>query len=156
MDFKTNFLSNELKVTDNLLSEFTGLHFATVNEDTALFDYTAYIEENNLEPIDYKVFMRLNKHFIMSIVKLRNLDTSRLFYQNTNGHILVAGELVYLFLCFINPPLIEYLTSLITEILTDGFAVSNGYLYSNTLQRIPTDVLEEIIQSRNGTGDGSE
>lgn len=148
MDYKTNHLSKELETKDNLLPEFTGLHFTTLGEDIALFDYTAYFEENELEPIDYKVFMRLNKHFINTIAKLRNLNTANLFYQNTNGHILVAGDLVFLFLAFANPALLNYFIALLTEIITDGVAVSNGYLYSNMSDRIPSDVLENLIIER--------
>lgn len=148
MDYKTNIINQQIEATDNLLEEINGLHFVVLGEDKALFDYTAYFIENNLEPIHYKVFMRLNKHFIESFIKVRKLDSTQLFYQNKDGHILVTGELVFLFLAFANPELLNYFNNLLTEAISDGFALSNGLIYGEAAERLPTDVLQAIINRR--------
>ena len=62
MDYKTTTLIKELKTTEILLPEIQGLYFGFMGEDKAVFDYTTYFEENHIQYIDYKVFMRTNKH----------------------------------------------------------------------------------------------
>lgn len=149
MDFKTNTLTKELEVNESLLPEITGLLFGSLREEQVVFDYTAYLEANQLEMIDYKTFMRTNKHYIENIIKMNGHKTSDLFYQNTNGHILVASELVFLFLAFVNPEMCMYFNNLIGDVLTSGVAYSDGFAYSMAADRVPTDVLQEIIKERN-------
>ena len=152
MDYKTTILRTTLEVGEKLLPEFTGLHFGILGENSAVFDYTAYFEENELEPINYKTFMRLNKHFIEYIIQDSGKGTSQLFFQNTDGHILVAAELSFLFLAFVQPELCRYFNGLVTDAVTEGVAVSNGFVYSQAAQRLPSDTLSEIIRNReNGT-----
>lgn len=69
MDYKTTTLIKELKTTEILLPEIQGLYFGFMGEDKAVFDYTTYFEENHIQYIDYKVFMRTNKHFIEPLIK---------------------------------------------------------------------------------------
>lgn len=156
MDYKTNILANELEITETLLPEIAGLHFGILGEDKAVFDYTQYFEENNLQPIDYKIFMRANKHFIEILTKQTNKNTTEVFYQNPNGHILVAAELVFLFLAFANPDMCLYFNGLISDVISDGVAYSNGFIFSMAAQRLPTDVLHDIIKERQNDTDKTE
>lgn len=156
MDYKTNILSKELETKENILPEILGLHFGIMGEEKAVFDYTAYFEENELQHIDYKVFMRVNKHFIETLIAPSGKKTSELFYQNTNGHILVAAELVFLFLAFANPEMCLYFNNIITDAVSDGVAYSNGFLYSMAAQRLPSEALNEIIKERQNGKNGSE
>lgn len=154
MDYKTNILNNELETKDRLLVEINGLYFGVLGENKVLFDYTAYFTENNITPIDYKVFLRYNKHYIETLIKPHNLSTAEIIYQNTNGHILIAAQLVFLFLAFADPEMLLYFNGLLTEVINDGITHSNGFLYSMAAERLPTDTLKDIIKEReNGTGD---
>ena len=127
-----------------------------MGEDKAVFDYTAYLETAELQPIDYKLFMRANKRFIEILAKSNNKKTSELFYQNTNGHILVAAELVFVFLAFVNPEMFLYFNSLLTDVVTDGVAYSHGFIYSMAAQRLPSEILGEIIKERESDAAGSK
>lgn len=69
MDYKTTTLIKELEINEVLLPEIQGLYFGSMGENKAVFDYTAYFEENQIQYIDYKVFMRTNKHFIEPLIK---------------------------------------------------------------------------------------
>lgn len=156
MDYKTTILKKEIQTDETLLPEIAGLHFGFLEENRAVFDYTAYIEENKLIPIDFKVFMRANKHFIETLAKSNDKKTSELFFQNTNGHILVSAELAFIFLAFVNPEMFLYFNSLLTDIITDGVAYSNGFVYSMTANRIPSDVLSDLIKERENDAAGSK
>lgn len=153
MDYKTNILSKDIEVKDVLLPEISGLYFGSLGENKTVFDYTTYFEENQITPIDYKSFMRYNKHYIETLIKPNDVKTSEIFYQNIDGHILVSAELVFLFIAFANPEMLLYFNSLITEVITDGITHSNGFLYSMAVQRLPNEALKDIINEReNGTG----
>lgn len=148
MDYKTTPLNKELEMTENLLPEISGLHFGAINEDLILFDYTAFFEENEMQPIDYKLFMRNEKRRIEWLAQQAEKKTSEFFYQNTNGHILVSSELVYLFLSFASDDLFLYFNSLLHNALTLGVAYSTGFVYHQAADRLPTEALEEMIKSR--------
>lgn len=156
MDYKTTILREEIKTDENLLPEIAGLHFGILGEGKAVFDYSAYIEENQLTPIDYKLFMRANKHFIETLAKSNDKKTSELFFQNTNGHILVSAELAFIFLMYVNPEMFLYFNSLLTDVITDGVAYSNGFVFSMAANRIPSDILSDIIKERENDPAGSE
>lgn len=155
MDYKTIILNNGLEVKESFLPDIPGLYFGVLSEKKAVFDYTAYIEENNLQAIGYKVFMRLNKHFIEPLAEASGRKTSELFYQNTDGHILIASELVFLCLSFVNPNLLRYFNALVSDAISDGVAYSSGFVYSMAANRLPSDVLADIIKERenDATGD---
>lgn len=156
MDYKTIILNNGIEVKDTFLSDIPGLYFGVLSEDKAVFDYTAYIEENKLQAPDYKAFMRLNRHFIESLAKIANRKTSELFYQNTDGHILIASELVFLCLAFVNPDLLGYFNALVSDAISEGVAYSSGFVYSMAASRLPSDVLTEIIKERQNDTAGDQ
>lgn len=155
MDYKTTILKTGLEVKDTFLSDIPGLYFGTLSEDVTVFDFTAYVDENKLQISDYKVFMRLNKHFIESLAKLSGKKTSELFYKNTDGHILIASELVFLCLAFVNSELLGYFNALVSDAIIDGVAYSSGFVYSMAAQRLPSEALNDIIKERQNdtTGD---
>lgn len=155
MDYKTTILSKGIEIKDALLPELAGLYFGTISPNKTVFDYTAYFEENEIKPIDYKIFMRHNKHYIETLLKANEVPTSEIFYQNNNGHILVTAELAFLFVAFVNPDMLLYFNNLLTEVITDGFTHSNGFLYSMAYQRIPSEILQDIIKERQNES-GSE
>ena len=148
MDYKINVLSKSVEITDEILGEVSGLFFGTVANDQVVFDYTEYFKNNELEFIDHKVFMRTNKKYIELLARVKGRKTSELFYQNTNGNILVAAELVFVFLAFSNPEMLIYFNGLISDVLTSGVAYSDGFVYHAAAERLPTEVLAEIIQNR--------
>ena len=156
MDYKTTILKEEVKTDEILLPEISDLNFGFLGEGKAVFDYTAYIETNKLPAIDYKVFMRANRHFIETLAKSYKKKTSELFYQNANGHILVAAELAFVFLAFVNPEMFLYFNGLLTDVITDGVAYSHGFIFSMAANRLPSDVLNEIIKERENDPAGSE
>lgn len=155
MDYKTNILAKELETKETLLPEINGLYFGIIGEGKAVFDYTTYFEENELQDIDYKVFMRMNKHFIETIIKSSKKKPSELFYKNSNNHILIDAELVFIFLAFVNSEMFLYFNSIITDAISYGVAYSNGFIYSMAAQRLPSEALNEIINERKNNAAGT-
>lgn len=148
MDYRTNILTTGVEANMTLLPDINGLYFGVLGGDMTVFDYTRYFEETKLEPIDYKVFMRSNKRNIELLMKQIGKTPNDTFYKNTDGHILVASQLVYTFLAQANTELMFYFNDLLHEILTDGVAYSNGFVYELAADKLPDSVLQDIIKSR--------
>ncbi len=156
MDYKTNILKEKITTDETLLPEVADLHFGFLSDNKAVFDYTAYLEANELPALDYRVFMRANKHFIETLAKSSNKKTSELFYQNTDGHILVDADLAFVFMAYVNPDMFLYFNGLLADVITDGVAYSHGFIFSMAANRLPSDVLSDIIKERENNAARSE
>lgn len=149
MDYKTTTLNEQLECKEQLLAAFPDLKFGDISEDLTVFDSTAYYIERGLEQIDYRTFQRINKRYIDSLTKYGDANKSELFFLNKDGHILMNKELTFIFLAFAEPILATYFNGLIGDIISNGVAYSDGYVVSLASERIPSDVLQQIIDNRN-------
>lgn len=149
MDYKANILNDQLKCSEQVLPDFPTLLFGTTPNGTLVFDSTTFYEANDLEEIDYKIFQRLNKRYIESFIKNAKLKPTELFYINHDQHVLMHHELTFLFLAFAEPALAAYFNGLIGEVMSNGVAYSDGLILHLASNRIPTDVLQQIIDDRN-------
>jgi hypothetical protein len=148
MDYKTTTLNSQLECKETLLPVFPELHFGEIAEDLVVFDSTAFYKERNLDEIDYKSFQRINKRYIESFIQYGDAKTSELFFLNQDGHILMNKELTFVFLAFAVPMLATYFNGLLGDLMANGVAYSDGYIMSLAAQRIPTDILQQIIEER--------
>lgn len=148
MDYKITVLPGQVRIEEEMMAEIPGLKFGVLQNGVAVFDSTSYIEENNLPNVDCKTFMRLNKSYIEHLAKASNRLTSELFYQNADGHILIAYELVILYLSFANPALYVYFTRIIMEAMDKGVAYTNSFVYEIASLHLPSEVLRDIIDER--------
>lgn len=149
MDYKTTTLNEQLECKEQLLAAFPDLKFGDISEDLTVFDSTAYYIERGLEQIDYRTFQRINKRYIDSLTKYGDTNKSELFFINKDSHILMNKELTFIFLAFAEPILATYFNGLIGDIISNGVAYSDGYVVSLASERIPSDVLQQIIDNRN-------
>lgn len=149
MDYKTTTLNEQLECKEQPLAAFPDLKFGDISEDLTVFDSTAYYIERGLEQIDYRTFQRINKRYIDSLTKYGDANKSELFFLNKDGHILMNKELTFIFLAFAEPILATYFNGLIGDIISNGVAYSDGYVVSLASERVPSDVLQQIIDNRN-------
>lgn len=149
MDYKVTTLKDQLECSEQALPDFPTLLFGTVPNGPLVFDSTAFYEANNIAEIDYKIFQRINKRYIEGFINNTELKASDLFFINHDQHILMNHELTFLFLAFAEPSLAAYFNGLIGEVMANGVAYSDGFVLSMASQRIPTDILQQIINNRN-------
>lgn len=155
MDYKTTYLKDNLKETEELFPELTGLEFSSVSQGQVVFDATHYAETNDLENIDYKSFSRLCKGMIRTIAEHYSRKTSELFYITPDNHVWISSELVFLYIAFCNPEMLLYFNNLVGDVISDGVAYSDGFAYSLAENRLPNDVLQELMKQRS-TNDSTE
>lgn len=149
MDYKTTTLNTQLECKEQLISAFPELRYGDISENLSVFDSTAFYAERNIEEVDYKTFQRINKRYIESFIQYGDAEKSKLFFLNKDGHILMNKELTFLFLAFAEPMIATYFNGLLGDIMVNGMAYSDGYVMALASQRIPTDVLQQIINERN-------
>lgn len=149
MDYKTTTLDSQLECREQLISAFPELQYGDISDGLTVFDSTAFYAERNIEEIDYRTFQRVNKRYIESFVKYGDVKQSELFFLNKDGHILMNKELTFLFLAFAEPMIATYFNGLLGDIMVNGMAFSDGYIMALATQRIPTDILQQIINDRN-------
>ena len=149
MDYKINAIPNSIELKDPLIEDFSDLLFGTAPDGTPVFDATEYCSraESNLQ-FNVRTFMRTCKPFIEGFIAAGELEPSKLFYQNTDGHSLIHEQLTYLFLSFTNKVWLIYFNSLLSDVINSGVAYSDSFMLKQAMQRIPSDILERIIESR--------
>lgn len=149
MDYKISVLPQAIELKDSLIEDFSDLLFGTTPDGTPVFDATEYCNRVETESqFNARVFMRNCKPFIEGFIKADELDPSKMFYQNTDGHSLIHEQLVYLFLMFTSNVWLIYFNSLISDVINTGVAYSDSFLLKQAIQRIPSDVMEKIIETR--------
>ena len=149
MDYKITALPNSIELKDHLIEDFSDLLFGITPDGTPVFDATEYCNRVETESqFNARVFMRNCKPFIEGFIKAGELDPSKMFYQNTDGHSLIHEQLVYLFLMFTSNVWLIYFNSLISDVINTGVAYSDSFLLKQAIQRIPSDVMEKIIETR--------
>ncbi len=148
MNYKTTTLDEQLDCKEQLLPTIPELHFGSISEELIVFDSTAFYQARGIEEIDYRTFQQNNMRYIKSFIQYGEAKSSELFFINKDGHILMNKELTFLFLSFAEPIIATYFNGLLGDIMANGVAYSDGYVIALASQRLPTDTLKQIIESR--------
>lgn len=149
MDYSISVLSQTIELKEPVIEDFPDLLFGVTPDGTPVFDATEYYSRTETESLfNARVFMRACKPFIEGFIKVGELSPGKMFYQNTDGHSLIHEQLVFLFLSFASNVWLMYFNSIISEAINNGVAYSDSFLLDQAMQRIPSDVLEKIIESR--------
>lgn len=149
MDYKINTIPNSIELKDPLIEDFSDLLFGTAPDGTPVFDATEYFNRAEGDAqFNVRLFMRNCKPFIEGFITMGELNPSKLFYQNPDGHALIHEQLTFLFLAYTNKIWLIYFNSLVSDVITTGVAYSDSFLLKQTIQRVPSEILEKIIESR--------
>lgn len=155
MDYKITKLNDQLECKEQLLADFPTLLFGSISNDVVVFDSTAFCYENNIEEVDYHIFQRVNRKYIDAFVKYAEISQSQLFYINKNGHTLMNKELAFLFMSFAMPELSVYFNGLLGDLIANGVAYSDGFVMAMCVNRIPIDILKQVVNERTTTNNKS-
>ena len=129
--------SVNIQCKEQVFSEFPLLLAGEASDSKArYFDATAYINSLGSTNISAEKFLQDYFHPINALIQAYQLDPDYVCVKNHEGHLLISGDLVYLFLSYTHPEFLAYLTDRVDEMMTRGFAVSDNYLYHTARQRI--------------------
>lgn len=131
-----------------LIQDFPSLKFGETPDKVVVFDATEYCNSEELNQLNHAAFGVSCRIFIDRMLKNKNLTPSNLFFLTADNHLLMNKGLTYIFLMFVSPDVNDYFFGLIDEILSHGIAISDSYLASMVDERIPSEFLQAIIDTR--------
>lgn len=149
MDYRINNIDKSVICDEQVIQDIPSLLFTEI-EGVVVFDATGFCLTNNLDEFDYRTFSRINKVYIEALIKETGLDKTKLFFTEKGKHTLVVQDLVFMFLAFVDSGICSYFNNILADAITNGVAFSDGFAVQLASQRIPTDILKEIINKRNG------
>lgn len=149
MDYRINNIDKSVICEEQIIQDIPSLLFTEI-EGVVVFDATGFCLTNNLDEFDFRTFSRINKVYIEALVKETGLDKTKLFFTEKGKHTLVVQDLVFMFLAFVDSGICSYFNNILADAITNGVAFSDGFAVQLASQRIPTDILKEIINKRNG------
>lgn len=134
----------DIKCTERLIPEFPDLLFGKQSDGNSMYlDISAYAKSKGLSSSVADDFLKAYEKPIEDLVLQLQLPEAKVCSMNTEGHVLIDGSLVYLFISFVEPRFLLYMCDRMDELFTVGITVSDTYLAKNTLRRIPLEVLNQ-------------
>lgn len=141
MTVKVSGKPTDLKCTEQAFSEFPDLLFGNKTDNGIYFDATSYIQN---KPITVDDFLRKCDWEIEALIKSYELNPNECFLINNEGHILIDGNLTYLFLSYVEQDFLAYMCDRCHDLFKDGVAVSDSYILRHAFERLDEKSLNKI------------
>ena len=132
MTFKPSGKPLNIQCKEQAFPEFPELLFGTTTDNGSVFDATSYLQSNQLTVDDFL------------LIKSYELDENKCMFINNDGHILIDGSLVYLFLSFVEPDFLAYMCDRCHDLFTNGVAVSDSYILEHAFMRLDEKSINKI------------
>ena len=133
----------KLKCKEPSFPEFTNLLFGQNEDGRSFFDAT-YCLSKTTEPQPINAFFSQYRYQIKALCDTYEIDNNQVCLINEEGHYIIDGTFVFLFIAFIHPDFLAYMCDRTFELFAHGVAVSDTYLLSAARRRLPGEVLTAI------------
>lgn len=133
----------KLKCTEQSFPEFTNLLFGQSDFGRTYFDATIYLS-NMTEPRPIQPFFTQYRYQIKALCDTYEISDSKVCLINEEGHFLIDGTFVFLFIAFVEPDFLAYMCDRTFELFAHGISVSDTYLVSAARSRLSSKILHEI------------
>ena len=141
--------SIKLQCTEQALPEFPNLLFGTqIETGDSYFDATHYLQKQAPDK-SIRTFISRYQHQIEALCNAYDTPIENAYKINEQGHYLIDGNLVYLFISFVEPNFLAYMCDRIHEVMTSGITVSDTYLASCVKSRLTKEVINMIFEDEN-------
>ncbi|NDV63960.1 hypothetical protein [Bacteroides sp. 224] len=135
----------DLTCNELALPEFPDMLFGTSVDNGIFFNATVYIQKKQ-PSLKINDFFKDYKAQIESLCKAYQLNIEDICKLNKEGHVLIDGTFVYLFISFVEPDFLAYMCERINDLFTTGFCVSDTQILNLAKTRLPQKtVLEKIV-----------
>lgn len=126
--------------------EFTDMLFGKSSDGTNFFDATHYLQKrkSTLTPDE---FFRSLAVPIEALVDSYEIPESSVHAINEQGHHLIDGNLIYLFISFVEPSFWTYMFDRIHEMFSNGFCISDTYILGMAKERLSNEALMSIMDN---------
>lgn len=130
--------------------EFPELLFGeSPNNGPSYFDATHYIRSQGDERRhSVKEFRVAFHHWITALSKIYSIEKDDLVIRDaSSGHILIDESLALLFVVYIDPDFGAYMLERTSELLVEGFSVSDSWLIMAAGSRLTIEELTQNVKS---------
>ena len=130
--------------------EFPELLFGeSPNSGSTYFDATHFIRSRGDEHRhNVKEFRIAFQHWITTLTNMYSIEKEALIIcDETSGHLLIDECLALLFVVYVDPDFGVYILERVSEILIDGFSVSDSWLVMAAGNRFTIEELTKSVKS---------
>lgn len=133
----------KLQCKEQPFPEFPNLLFGQSEPGHSYFDATHYLSKmTELRPI--QPFFNQYRYQIKSLCDTYEIKDDQVCLINEEGHFLIDGAFLFLFIAFVEPDFLAYMCDRTFELFAHGVAVSDTYLVSAARTRLSSKVLSEM------------
>lgn len=133
----------KLQCKEQSFPEFPNLLFGQSESGHSYFDATHYLSQMT-EPKPIQPFFNQYRYQIKSLCDTYEIGDDQICLINEEGHFLIDGTFLFLFIAFVEPDFLAYMCDRVFELFAHGVAVSDTYLISAARSRLSSKVLTEI------------
>jgi len=130
--------------------EFPELLFGeSPNSGSTYFDATHFIRSRGDEHRhNVKEFRIAFHHWITTLTNMYSIEKESLVIRDeTSGHLLIDECLALLFVVYVDPDFGVYILERVSELLIDGFSVSDSWLVMAAGNRFTIEELTKSVKS---------
>ncbi|MDR1119452.1 MAG: hypothetical protein LBM08_00865 [Dysgonamonadaceae bacterium] len=134
-----------IQCNEQALPEFPEMLFGTsIENGITYFDATIYIQKKQ-PSLSAGDFFRDYNAPVEALCKVYQItDRGDICKLNTEGHLLIDGTFLYLFISFFEPDFLAYMCERMNDLFTVGICVSDTQML-NFAKRLPAETLKDII-----------
>lgn len=133
----------DLKCEEQSFPEFPNLLFGQSETGRSYFDATHYLSKMT-DPMPIQSFFNQYRYQIKALCDTYEIDNDKVCLINKNGHFLIDGTFLFLFIAFVEPDFLAYMCDRTFELFAHGVAVSDTYLLSAAQTRLSSKALAAI------------
>lgn len=133
----------KLKCEEQSFPEFQNLLFGKGENGRSYFDATIYLSRMT-EPLPIQSFFAQYRYQINALCNTYEIKDDSVCLINEEGHYLIDGTFVFLFIAFVEPDFLAYMCDRVFELFAHGVAVSDTYLLTTARSRLSSKVLTAI------------
>ena len=149
---KLTILSKQVECKTSIFEDIPTLRGGIIVPDIEVFDATDFCEQEKLSEVTYTSFYQSCKRYIDAKISTEQWTESTLFFQNTNGHLLINATIALVFLRYAYPDISTYFDNIVACCLINGAAFSDAFVMRLASNQIPDSDLQEIINQRKSNG----
>lgn len=137
-----------LKCEEPSIPEFPQLLFGgqpdSSGNTTIYFNATHFINKTNPNKKVSDFFEKYDEP-LKALSEAYKIDSSQICKLNHEGDVLIEQSFVFLFISFVEPNFLAYICDRMHELLSQGFAVSDTYIYRSAHNRLDAKTLQNLI-----------
>jgi len=133
----------KLQCKEQSFPEFPNLLFGQNESGHSYFDATRYLSKM-AEPQPIQPFFNHYRYQIKALCDTYEIGDDQVCLINEEGHYLIDGAFMFLFIAFVEPDFLAYMCDRTFELFAHGVAVSDTYLVSSARARLSPKVLSTI------------